>query len=178
MSQGAEQVRLAIGVFDDPDNLWRTVRALMDDGFSLEQFCLVGLASTVADIGRTGYAPAFQPGLFSQVEAWPGTGDGHAIVATSGPLLNSLLSPQAPGTDSGNQSRMFTEHTSEILVQVLKGTIVLVIRSLTPAQQRSSTRTLLDQSSHSVKTYDFMVHGAAAGTREVASIRDGQEGSK
>ena len=174
MSQGADQIRLAIGVFDTLFSLWRTVEGLIDDGLLLEQFCLVATAATAAEISR----PA-DPGdpisddvrqrvsnLCSQVETWPGTDDGHRVVATSGPLLDSLLRAQVTGLASTFPVGISAEHTTEMLKQVQNGALALIIRSLTPAQQRISTCALLDQSPHSVKTYDFAVPADQARQRQ------------
>ena len=173
MSQGAEQIRLAIGVFDSPTSLWRTVLALMDDGLMPEQFCLLTTERTASEVGRPasisediGDADRDRVSrLYEQVETWPGSGNSHRIIATSGPLLDSLLNVQMSDAASKNAG-ISGEHMAEMLKQVRRGGLVLVIRSLSPAQQRLSTRALLDQSPHSVKTYDFTVPADRAQKRQ------------
>ena len=173
MSQGAEQIRLAIGVFDSPSSLWRTVLALMDDGLMPEQFCLLTTAPTAAEISPPAGidkdisdADRYRVSrLYEQVETWPESGNSRRIVATSGPLLNSLLKVQMADAASKNPG-VSGEHMSEMLKQVRHGGLLLVIRSLSPAQQRLSTRALLDQSPHSVKTYDFAVSADQAQKRQ------------
>ena len=174
MSQGAEQIRLAIGVFDSLSSLWRTVLALMDDGLLPEQFCLLATAAKAAEVGRpAGIGDDISESdryrvstLYERVETWPGSGNSHRIVATAGPLVDSLLIAQRAGGALKNVG-VSAEHMSEMLKQVQHGGLVLVINSLSPAQQRLSTRALLAQSPHSVKTYDFAVPTDQAQRREV-----------
>ena len=169
MSQGAEQIRLAIGVFDGPTSLWRTVLSLMDDGLLPEQFCLLATAAKAAEIGRpAGIGDDISESdryrvstLYERVETWPdetgpGSGNSHRIVATAGPLVDSVSIAQRAGGALKNVG-VSAEHMSEMLKQVQLGGLVLVINSLSPAQQRLSTRALLDHSPYSVKTYDFAV---------------------
>lgn len=161
MNPRVERYRLAITVFDDPESVWGTVTALLAKDFALEQLCLVALTTTMARVGlseRIGEADRDRlSALYDQVEDWPGAGDGQAIVASSGPLLSSLLQAQSAGNGGRTQDRISAEHRSELVDQIRQGAIALVVSAATPTQQWLSTRTLLDQSLHSVKTYEFAV---------------------
>ena len=158
MNQGADQFRLAITAFDDPQTAWGTIRALLANGFDIEQFCLVALARSLERV--VGDDSCRFRALVEQVEDWPSIGgektnDGHQIVATAGPLIRSVL--PALGDESEAHAHITPEHRLELEAQARQGAIVLIVESSNPAQQRLSTRTLLDQSSRSVKTYEFAV---------------------
>ena len=173
MDPGADQYRLAIAAFDDPESLWSAIRTLVGAGFSAEQFCLVALATKLAVITLPERIPGAPRDLLEamarNVEDWPNssngsTGDGQMgagdrIVATAGQVSRSLLpAPSAGDGDGGQrQGHISDQHRSELEAHVLQGAIVLVVKSSNPAQQWMSTRTLLDHSSHSVKTYEFAV---------------------
>ena len=167
MQPGADQVRLAIGVFDEPENLCGALLSLADDGFQPEQFCLVARAATLVGFDRLTILGRlaedrrqYLARLRDRIASWPtssvaGTADEHGIVATSSPVLSFLL--QAPVAGGRSTAGLPAEPVIEIEAQAIRGAIVLVIRAMTPAQQRRSTRTLLDTSLHSVKTYDFTI---------------------
>lgn len=162
MNQGADQCRLAITAFDDAQDVWATIHALLAKGFSVEQFCLVALATIMARVGSLervfGGESSLLRALTEQVEEWPTssdeqTNDGHRIVATSGLPFKSVLSVQRDGNKS--KAQISEVHRSEFESRARKGAIVLIVKSSNPDQQWLSTRTLLDQSSQSVKTYEF-----------------------
>ena len=172
MNQGADQLRLAITAFDDPQEVWSTILALLAKGFAIEQFCLVALAAIMARVGPLervfGAESSSLRALTEQVEDWPTGGarasDGHRLVATSGSLFRSML--PAPGDGHSTKAHITEEHRSELESQVRRGAIVLIVKASNPAQQWLSTRTLLDQSSHSVKTYEFAVQSGAGQSRD------------
>ena len=173
MNQGADQCRLAITAFDDPQDVWGTIHALLAKGFAVEQFCLVALATIMARVGSLdrvfGGESSLLRLLTEQVEDLPTTGEertnhGHRIVATAGPLFKSVL--PVMGDDDTSNAHITEEHRAELESQARKGAIVLIVKSSNPAQQWLSTRTLLDQSSHSVKTYEFAVQSGSGQSRE------------
>ena len=161
MNPRVEQHRLAITVFDDPESVWGTVTALLAKDFAPAQLCFVALTNTMARVGLSeriaGADRDRLATLYDQVDDWPDAGDGQRIVATSGLLLKSFLQAQSAGNGGRPQDRISAEHRSELVDQIRQGAIALVVSAATPSQQWLSTRTLLDKSLHSVKTYEFAV---------------------
>ncbi len=165
MALGAEQCRLTIAVFDEPERLWRTIQTLLGAGLPVEQFCLAALATTmacVADASPISEADcSLLTTLTQKVEAWPGGQNGHSIVATSGSLFKTLSHAQSAGDGARTHARISALHWSELVEQIRNGAIVLIVSASSPAQQRLSTRTLLNESSRSVQTYEFAISGSA-----------------
>lgn len=158
MSPGADQYRLAVAVFDDPQGLWRAVRALMSDGVLLEQLCLAAVDTTMARLdhpARGGGDGHLASALLSQVQDWPGEIGRPSIVATSGPLLDALRQVRDGWPDASADGHAVSHHRPELADHVLVNNVTLVVRSHTPAQQSQTTRTLLSHSSHRVKTFEF-----------------------
>ncbi len=161
MVDGREQIRLAVTVFERPASLSATVLALLQDGVKLEQFCLVALATTMGRVKRLARTTKSErPGLATLTEKlvdWPGAGIDRRIVATSNPLIAALPHVLGAGQivtshihSPGDDGSAFSEH-------IRKGAIALIVGSKTPAQQASTTRLLLAQSAHGVKTYEFQM---------------------
>ena len=95
--------------------------------------------------------------LTEKLVDWPGAGIDRRIVATSNPLIAALPHVLGAGQivtshihSPGDDGSAFSEH-------IRKGAIALIVGSKTPAQQASTTRLLLAQSAHGVKTYEFQM---------------------
>lgn len=159
MNDGSGYVRLAITVFDRPAKLCSALLALMEEGLAAEQLCLVALSSTMKRMrrlmrkGESGWTRVAV--LTENLVDWPGAPIGRRVVATSSPLVEAL--PHV--LDGGNviktqvhspagDGHLFSEHIRD-------GGVALIVGSATPAQQAGSTRILLAQSAHGVKTYEF-----------------------
>ncbi len=156
MSLGAQHCRLAIAAFDAPDRLWRTIQTLLGEGFVLEQICLAAEATTMAraaDMSLDAHAVLARP-----IETWPRRPEapaGPPIVATSGPLFRLLEHAQSAGDRGTVHARISAQHWSDLAQHMDNGAIVLIVSAACPAQQRISTRTLLNESSRRVQTYEF-----------------------
>ena len=89
-----------------------------------------------------------------RLEIWPGASGDGSVAATSGPLFESLACLQR-GALAGGEGSLQAAQRPDFGEHLAAGTITIVVRSTTPAQQSIATRTLLSQSSHRVKTYEF-----------------------
>ncbi len=159
MRGGAQQTRLALTVFDQPASLFGAVLALLQEGTLLEQICLVALASTMKRIRRLAENAETEwsrlSALTKNVVDWPGAPLGRRVVATSSPpvadlahLLDGEHISRSHVHHPGDDGHSFSEH-------IAQGAIALIVGSATAAQQARSTRILLAQSAHGVKTYEF-----------------------
>ena len=161
MAEKTEQVRLAITIFDDLERLWTTVLALLRNGLTVEQICLMAADTTMQKVRPPETIDADEAdrnrlsGLCETVESWPGAIDGHLVVATSGPLLDTLRATRTFEATAETKPRVFTSRGENLLEPVANGATVLVVRSLEAKQQSLVTRTLLSSSVHRVTTHDF-----------------------
>ncbi len=159
MSAGADQYRLAVAVFDDPDRLWSALRVLVHGGLGLDQICLVASASTMERLPAPGSDRAAL-GQIAEVLTLllDRTTDpaGRDLVATPGPLLEALRQvADAQHNAVNGTSTAGTSVRPKIADHVFDGAITLFVRSNTPVQQSLATRALLSQSSRIVKTFEF-----------------------
>lgn len=162
MTSNAEQVRLAITVFDDPERLWSTVLMLLCNGLTHDQLCLVALAKKMKGSCLTylqklsGEERDRLTSFCEAVEEWADAGS-ERVVATSGALLGSLRQAQDPrtGNGTGRQDLSFAWRTADLENHIGQGAIVLVARAASPAQQTVVTRALLSGSLHRVTTFEF-----------------------
>lgn len=166
MGQRADQMRLAITVFDKPRKLELALQILISQGFSQEQLCVAALDATTASVQQSSPSERSEfheiSALLEQAKDWPGLADGHRIVATSGPLLDTLTkgSANADGADgAGSGDLRAFEIGSELVPQLMQGCIALIVRSMTAAQHVIATRALLRESSQRVRTYDYTIAG-------------------
>lgn len=159
MSSEQLQYRLAVTVFDDPANLSRAVFSLLADGLQSAQLCLVAYDETLTylkenknlsdDIrGRLAF-------LWTDVSDWPGYDGAARVVATSGPLLTRLGEIDTALDDVRRPFKSIASQRSLLVEQIDPGTLALVVSSADAAQQRQSTRRLLQATCHSVKTFEF-----------------------
>lgn len=158
MAAQAERCRLAVGVFDEPEWLWRALLSLLGDGLTLDQCCLVGLATTfessapssnIAEADRRRLAM-----LHGRFERLPGFDDGRRIVASAGTLLECWRSLDTARRDLKAELGISAAHYAEILDQIEHGAVALIVKSFSPGQQSTTARTLLQQSAYGVKTYE------------------------
>ena len=158
MAAPAQQCRLAIGVFDEPEWLWRSLLALLGEGLRPDQCCLVGRAASLARIPPSDSTVEADrrrlATLYRNVAAVPGLNDGCGVSATAGPVLDCWRSLDSAQREIKSALRISTTHDAELLAQIERGAVALVVRSFSPGQQSTVARALLQQSSHGVKTYE------------------------
>lgn len=161
MDQGADQMRLAITVFDKPRKLERALKSLISQGFSRQQLCVAASeakATTVQQTISAEYSEFHEiVALLEQARDWPGLADGHHVVATSGSLLDTLLMGSVNADGAGNGDLRAFEIGSELVPQLMEGDIALIVRSMTAEQHVTATRALLRESSQRVRTYDYTI---------------------
>lgn len=167
MSGTANLYRLAITYFEDPGNLRDAVKGLLDAGQLMDQICLVALPELMAgllgarwpdDADRLRLLP-----LCGDLSPWPGAAHEHEIVASQGPLLQSLIAGRIIGNGREKAIRLPNEHKAEVDDRVRRGAIALLVRSTTQSQQLASTRILLKLSTSGVRTYEFPLTAARGG---------------
>ena len=162
MTRDGDHFRLVVAIFDEPQSLRRALDALTAAGLSADQLCLLartetltGLAQDVgANVGDSALAR-----LVGRIQAWPGAPGETRFSATSGSLRDHLARLQRSGTGSAtaaaSDGALQAAQRPDFADHLGGGAITVVVRSTTPAQQSVTTRTLLGQSTHRVKTYEF-----------------------
>lgn len=143
-----QQERFAFTLFDQPQPLWRAIRALMDAGFNAQQLCVVespdrGESGQVAGTGsseaRTGLEEVQVKTFDSLSRVVPDRASTERKGGCGAPVksLKSVL--DAP----------------ELEAQINDGARALIVRSRTAKEQAAGTRLLLKMSSRRVQTYEF-----------------------
>ena len=165
MTRDVNHFRLVVAIFDEPQSLQRAVKALLLAGLTSDQLCLVAHADTLAALaqgaqGGEGHSAVEQ--LVSRIEAWPADAAAGSpqsespLGATAGALRDDLVRLlHRSASTSGSDGALQVAQRPDFAEHLTGGAITVVVRSTTPAQQSVTTRTLLGQSSHRVKTYEF-----------------------
>ena len=157
MTSGADQFRLTVASFDDAAGLWRAMEALLQDGITRGQICVLAPAESMPrlDVAEEGSMPeTFSDGWLPPLKSWRDESGSRSIVATAGPLLDALSSLSDSTSNLANPTPSRGVVLSDYVVQ---NAITLVVRSTSPAQQSLTARTLLKQSSYRVRTFEFAV---------------------
>jgi hypothetical protein len=159
--------RLTITYFEDPGILRDAVKGLLDAGQLMDQMCLVALPELMAGLLGTQWPDGddrlrLLP-LCGDLSPWPGATHEHEIVASAGPLLQSLLAGLIIGNGRVKAARLPNEHKAEVDDRVRRGAIALLVRSTTASQQLASTRILLKLGTSGVRTYEFPLMAARGG---------------
>lgn len=154
---------LALAAFESGDRLWRSVKALLEDGVSVEQLCLVGLLNAIAKFAPTDSVVDGHLEIARQLQvnarelSHPA---GGATVAITNATFQDLLLPTEVG--SGAADGASSDRLRDFAPQITRGNVVLVVGSANDKQQVAVTRTLLAHSLDRVTTYDFAMPTAEA----------------
>ena len=164
--QPVDACRLAVGVFDAPDDLGKAMVELRSGGFTDRDICLAGKRE-VLDRALRGPLRAGE-----QIENWLASqrafslrrlgirGDHGEFVATSRGMLKTLLD-QTKATKSmprprvGASASFWPDLCSRLSQHMRRDAIVLLVNAKDAPLQSRSSRILLRHATQSVQTYEF-----------------------
>lgn len=173
MAWANEQNRLTLTVFDEAADLWNTVAALLTGGVTIEQMCIVALATLLP---RFTPKPALlasvqgsaqlerKQALYSRMQDWPMTAEGGRIVATTGALLPMIRRWQAIDKSMIGRAQSSIRPKVDIEGLVRDGMVALIVRPTDLGQQLSVTRALLAGSKQRVLSIELREPAIAAAT--------------
>ncbi len=167
MSATIEQIRIAITVFDDPERLWGAVLALLRNGLSSTQLCLLARESSLAGACNAYLQNSPKEdrqhvaALCERVEDLP-CERRERIVATGRSLLVSLLGTRASCDNHAPVALILSHDTTDLDNEIEQGLVALIAKSSDPRQQSIVTRTLLNRSVHRVTTCEFAAKTAVS----------------
>lgn len=156
-------LRLSMAVFEEHEALSSVVAQLLDAGLDCDQLCLIARKSTLIRLDRLALPQTAASGSADKrrdgVERWPDCVDKDEVTATSGPLLDLLLFERAtPHRPVDTVGRLLAEiDPAALLGQSRADAVVLLVKSATPKQQSTTTRVLLNESRHRVKSLELPI---------------------
>ncbi|KAB2920719.1 MAG: hypothetical protein F9K29_00120 [Hyphomicrobiaceae bacterium] len=150
--------RLAIGIFYEAAKLESVMAELRADGFTLQDVCLVGTAAALNAAREHATGTQAADGMAALDSASMQTLDcrleGMDIVATQGPLIQSLVETRRFGHPS-RRSWLQQELCDRLAGHVRKGAIAVLVSVRSAVSQQRCSRILLRHSSHAVQTHEF-----------------------
>jgi hypothetical protein len=165
MAATLDRIRLSATAFDDAQQLWGMIGALIARGIDATQLCIVATASAMVMIRRFGPArlskgrasvgglDARLADLSGDVEPCCELSSGEPVLASSGPVLDLLLCGRGR---MGAAGRSLIDDISLAPDRALhQGAPTLVVLSHEASQQRIATQTLLRHSQHRVRTFEL-----------------------
>jgi hypothetical protein len=162
MAQNADQYRLAVTVFDDVDALIEAILELLRSGLCQEQLCFAARRETLLAWDKPRRLPGPVLALIESLErsttAITCKGVDIAVVRGGATLLEVVATHRAvAGAGAAAQHAEAAPGLwPGLLGHIRNGATVLVVSSMSPAQQAASTRMLLGVSQRRVQTYEFL----------------------
>jgi hypothetical protein len=160
MGESAGPLRLAIGVFDEPERLEGAITDLFADNFTARDMCLVGTRrafDTLIPAPASPAAPDPRTLLSRQLQPILPLVQDQELVATSGELLGMLLigGKWNLGASTLSTSGLLPELLGKSTGEIGEGAIALLVSAPDPLRQHRSSRILLRHSAHTVQTHEF-----------------------
>ena len=156
MNEGPKTVRLSILVFDDQGTLWRSIIELLRHGLAAEQICLVGIASSLAQLslpenidGPAGLElRSFLAAPYVPIRA----DDKGDIVGQCGSAHKDSF---ALGTILTDFRWMDQKLRENLVLNARRGAVLLFVRATSPDQHAFVGRILLRHGRHNLQTHEF-----------------------
>jgi hypothetical protein len=160
MGESAGPLRLAIGVFHEPERLEGAITDLFADNFTARDMCLVGTRRAFDTIIPAPASPAVPDPrtlLSQQLQTILPPVQDQELVATSGELLGMLLrhAKWSMGASTLSSSGLLPELLGKSTDDIGEGAIALLVSAPDPILQHRSSRILLRHSAHTVQTHEF-----------------------